>query len=190
MSTLLLNRYMPIISDSARQGTTFDLLSLNFAYGLDFVIAFFFGVSRSTNFIQNVEARNQWLATYLESHPGDLSFWSLEIPNVTKWLAKIGIRIMPEWHLEARRDLDAWTLEMVDGAEEAITKQPAKDMLPGDYPVAYNQLRQALIAEQRSKDDGNRTAQRLELASECLDHIRIFLSYLNINSKLMYEYRC
>ena len=175
MSILLFQRYMPIVSDSACQGTTFNLLNLNFAYGQDFINAFFFGISRGTNLIQNIDARNRWLDLYLKSHAENLSFWSLELPNITKWFARVGIQIMPEWYVEARRNLDAWALEMVDAAENAIFTQSAKYMHVGDFPVVYNQLRQALLKEQRGEDMFTNmrpsSQQRLELASECLDHI-------------------
>ena len=67
---------------------------MDFAYGLDFVSAFIFGIPRSTNFIENVKVRDFWLAAYLKSHPADYMFWPLELPRLTEWLKKIGISVM------------------------------------------------------------------------------------------------
>ena len=175
MSTVLLERYMPIICNSVRNGAEFDILELNFAYGLDVVSAFIFGISRSTNFIEDVEARNCWLATYLKSHPAEYMFWLLELPQLTKWLTKFGVSILPKWSTTAHNELDQWALQMVDKAEIEVLGKPAADMLPGDCPVLYTQLRLSLAAEQQIQERRENVApsplQRLQLASECLDHL-------------------
>ena len=101
-------------------------------------------------------------------------FWLLELPTMTKWLTKFGIHIVPSWSLKAHNDLDQWALQMVDKAEKAVSEKPAALMLPEDCPVVYSQLRLSLTVEQQSDDRGQDMApsprQRLELASECLDH--------------------
>ena len=49
---LVQNRLLPVLWKSADSNTLVDVLLINFAYGLDFVAAFIFGLSRGTNFIQ------------------------------------------------------------------------------------------------------------------------------------------
>ena len=67
---------------------------------------------------------------------------------------------------------------MVDKTEDAIAKQPAKDMSAGDCPVVYNQLRLALLEEQQKDVADPKNAlsgqQRPYLAGECLDHLGIY----------------
>ena len=151
------------------------MLDLDIAYGLDFVSAFIFGISRSTNFIEDVQARDSWLATFLKSHPVDYMFWLLELPSLTRWLTKISIHVVPNWYWEAHDDLDKWSLQVLDAAEDAIAKQPVEDMEVGDRPVVYSQLKRAMAKEQHNKGSQNGVTtsqqQRFELASECLDHI-------------------
>ena len=176
--TILLQRYMSIIRKSVQSGTASEILNLDFAYGLDFVSAFIFGLPRSSNFIENVKARDYWLVAYLKSHPADHMFWPLELPVLTAWLKKVGISVIPKWSSEAHDALDQWSLEMVDKTEDAIAKQSALDMSAGDCPVVYNQLRLALLEEQQKDEQDTKTAisgqQRLQLASECLDHLGIY----------------
>ena len=51
-------------------------------------------------------------------------------------------------------------------------------MSAGDCPVVYNQLRLAFLEEQQKNGTDRKTAlsgqQRLQLASECLDHLGIY----------------
>ena len=105
LSAVLIGRYMPIINESARNGTPVNVLGLDFAYGFDVVSAYIFGIGRSTNFV-DVKARELWLAAYFNSHPTDYMFWVLELPKLTRWLTKIGVRLMPKWSSEARNDLE------------------------------------------------------------------------------------
>lgn len=175
VSVVLLEHYLPTICKSVHHGTKLDILDLNFAYGLDVVSAFIFGISRSTNFIEDIRARQHWLATYLKSHSADCMFWLLELPTLTNWLSKFGIPVLPKWYFEAHDNLDQWALHKVDEAEAAIAKQPAKDMSAGDCPVLYSQLKLAIAEEHQNKVMKDKIAaspqQRLELASECLDHL-------------------
>lgn len=173
LSTLLLKHYMPAIDGSV--GTTINVLDINFGYSLDFVTAFIFGISRSANFIQDAAARNSWLASYAQSHPTDYSFWLLEMPGLTKLLAKIGIHLVPSWNQKGHHDLEKWTLEKLDATDRAIEERPAEEMQPGDCPVIYCQLKLAMANEQEHTEPKSRltppSEQRLELASECLDHL-------------------
>ena len=44
LSTVLQERYINVICESVRDGAELDILDLNFAYGLDVVSAFIFGI--------------------------------------------------------------------------------------------------------------------------------------------------
>lgn len=182
----LLGRMSPHFSSSARTRTPIDVLALNMAYGLDVVSAFTFGIPQGTNFIHDVHARNYWFGTYLKAFPSDYMFWLLYAPGLRKWAHRIGITIAPDWIGEARRNLEQWTLQIVDNTEEALRKRSVEDMPDGDVPIVYNQLKLAHAKERYAKGADLALAppseERLQIASECLDHLSTcILSFQTIN---------
>ena len=62
---LLFERLLPQYLQHAASNQPLNVLPLNIAYGLDFVSAFAFGLSRGSNFLRDVRARNDWLDTFL-----------------------------------------------------------------------------------------------------------------------------
>ncbi|KAL9099682.1 MAG: hypothetical protein Q9163_004856 [Psora crenata] len=171
----LFGRLSPQICESARTGKPIDVLRLNMAYGLDFVSAFIFGIPQGTNFLQDLQARDHWLSGYLKSHPNEHMFWLLEMHGLRRWARVFGVKLVPDWIWEARRNLDQWALRMVDNTEEAIGMKSVNDTPDGEFPVVYNQLKLALAQERHMKGIdltlGPPAEERLQLASECLDHI-------------------
>lgn len=116
-ATLLYKRLLPFLTECAKNSTAVEVLELNYAAGIDFVSAFFFGLSCSTNFLQEEEKRKRWLDAYLKSRPHEYMIWLEELPNLTAWLVKIGINIGPKWRVEASQELETWCLDMCDAAE-------------------------------------------------------------------------
>lgn len=168
-------RLLPLIWTAAEGNTPIDILSVNFAYGLDVVSAFVFGLSRGTNFVQDLERRQKWLEEYRKSHPSEYMFWLLEHPNLTKQLRRIGIHIVPKWFTVADKDFDKWGMRMIDAAEESLQAGLVEDRaISGEMPIAYYQLKNAMSKEQKLEACASfipNPAQRLELASECLDQL-------------------
>ncbi|KAL9612053.1 MAG: hypothetical protein Q9167_003345 [Letrouitia subvulpina] len=166
---------LPHFLSSARTKTPIDVLALNMAYGLDFVSAFTFGTAQGTNFILDVHARNYWFGIYLKAFPSDYMFWLLYMPGLRKWARRIGVIIGPDWIDEARRNLEHWTLQIVDNTEQALRKRPLGDMPDGDVPIVYNQLKLAHAKERYAKGVDPTLSppaeERLQIASECLDHL-------------------
>ena len=172
---------MPQLLNSAQSGRPIDVLGLNMAYGLDYVSAFIFGLPRGTNFIEDVGARDVWLARYLKSHPNQYMFWLLDAPKIRIWLSKLRIHVVPSWVWKAREDLDQWALRIVNQTEKAMSEVAADDMKDGDFPVVYHQLKTSMVKEDRqlgqtlhAKTPWERPSQ---LASECLDHLGIPLCF-------------
>lgn len=171
-TTLLYKRLLPFLTDCAQNDTAVDVLEMSFASGLDFVSAFFFGTSCSTNFIQNEEKRKRWLDAYLKAH--DYVFWVQELPVLLAWLAKIGINIIPERTVEANEELDVWCLNMCTAAEKVLlAQQNGEEIISGSLPVVYQQLKVATTKEMKQSDPTPLAleTQRLEIASELLDHL-------------------
>jgi len=175
LATLVQKRLLPVIWNSAGTNTPVDILSVNFAYGLDFVAAFIFGLSRGTNFIQEQEQRQQWLEEYRKSHPSEYMFWLLEHPKLTRWLRKLGIYVVPKWYKEADDQFDIWGLGMIDATEKALQDGLTDERaVAGEMPIVYHQLKQAMAREMKLEAGAKFSPsprQRLELASECLDHL-------------------
>jgi hypothetical protein len=166
------NRLLPSLSTA---GAGIDILAVNFAYGLDFVAAFIFGLSRGTDFLRDTKCRQAWLDEYRRSHPAEYMFWLLEHPRLVEGLARCGVRVVPRWYWGADEEFDAWGLRLIDETEKALqdglTEEGARS---GDLPGMYYQLKKAMAAEEKLEDGAYfkpSKAQRMELASECLDHI-------------------
>lgn len=180
---LLHGRLLPILAQSAHNELPVNILDLNFAYGLDFVSAYIFGISRSTNFLQQSGIRQHWLTEYRKSHPSEYMVWLQELPNLTYWLRRAAIYVVPKWYTKADEEFDKWALAMVDSTEGALqVTQAEKGFTAGDRPVVYEHLKMAMAEELGTKKPSwvvsplfDPEQQRLELASECLDHMGMAL---------------
>jgi hypothetical protein len=174
-----LQECLPAFKDSARTKTPLDFLSLSFAYSIDFMTAMIFGLPQATAFVKDGEQREDWLALYSESHTSKSMFWMQELPDWTNWLTRMGRPILSKSFQKAREDLESWVLEMVDHAEHDLREIPdeASPVLSacGYLPILYNHLKASLAREDYAngiaEEQQSRSRRRLEVASECLDHI-------------------
>ena len=175
LSNVVQSRFLPLVDRSAKSQTAVDILSANFAYGVDVIAAFIFGLSHGTNFTQDLEDRQRWLDEYRKSHPTEYLFWLLEHPNLVKKLRKIGIHVVPKWYKLADDNFDKWGLTLIDNAEKRIQDGLVEERtVSGDMPIVYAQLKEAIAGEQKLEGGmkfHTSPQQRLELASECLDHL-------------------
>ncbi|KAL9043687.1 MAG: hypothetical protein Q9214_003131 [Letrouitia sp. 1 TL-2023] len=109
-------------------------------------------------------------------------FWLLYMPGLRKWARRIGLTIAPDWIGEARRNLEQWTLQIVDNTEKALRKKSVENMPDGDVPIVYNQLKLAHTKERYAKGVDLALAptseERLQIASECLDHLSIAYTFV------------
>ncbi|KAF2001786.1 cytochrome P450 [Amniculicola lignicola CBS 123094] len=175
LAEMVQNRLLPAFWEMAASNAPHDILEINFAYGLDFVAAFIFGLSRSTNFLQDQVCRQVWLEEYRKSHPSEYMFWLLEHPRLIRVLAKFRIFVVPKWYHKADVDFDMWGTKLVDETEKFLQKGFTEEAASsGEMPHVYFQQKRAM-AEELKLDKGAyfkpTPQQRLELASECLDHL-------------------
>ena len=175
---LLHQRLLPILAQHADDGTAANMLDLSFATGLDFVSAFFFGIANSTNFLQNEGTRKRWLEEYNKSHGKSVALWIQELPDLTKWLARFGIPVIPKSRETACQELDRWGLKMCDAAEQFLLKRSeGEECEAGAFPAAYHQLKCAIARELTHPDLDTLLHEhpqyRLEIASELLDHLGV-----------------
>lgn len=150
-----------------------DAYELFCAVTMDGVTAYQFGLKQSSNHIQSGDLGAKWLRDYKARQ--EFIFWPQELPKLTKLFDLVGLRhlLVPKWVNQANADIEAWMMSMCDAAEAAITTETA--VSAGDQPVVYAQLR-SMMNKQRKGDvekQGNAPTQqqRLEIASEMLDHL-------------------
>jgi hypothetical protein len=148
LSELVQNRLLPSISELSASNAPIDILAVNFAYGLDFVAAFIFGLSRGTDFLRDEACRQTWLDEYRKSHPSEYMFWLLEHPRLVKLLAKLKLYVVPKWYHDADVEFDKWGMELLERTERDLqagfTEEAAKS---GDMPNVYFQLKKAMATE-------------------------------------------
>jgi hypothetical protein len=175
---LLHERLLPVLARHADDGTVANMLDLSFATGLDFVSAFFFGISCSTNFLQIDGARKCWLEEYNKSHGKRIALWIQELPCLSKWLVRLGINVIPKSRKAACQELDHWGLKMCDAAEQILlNRSEGEDCQDGTFPAVYHQLKCSIAREINHSDldtlFNDHPMYRLEIASELLDHLGV-----------------
>lgn len=190
-AALLQDRLLPILSAHSTSGMSLDIMPIHQALAVDSATAYFFGLQNGTNFLQDAEARQDWLNLYLRSRPRDYMFYLQELPRITRWLEKVGLHLVPPSREGYNDMVDAWCLNMCDRAESTMLH--GNDTTPGNNPVVYKKLMNATLKEGvatdasiflnsfKSEKDTNpfsspearncRSPQQLEVASELLDQV-------------------
>lgn len=168
---LLCRRMLPRIANAPNG--VLDAYELFCALTMDGVTAYLFGFNQSSNHTQSEDLGARWLRNYKARQ--DYMFFPQELPGLTRFLTWLGLRalVVPRWVDAANADIEAWALEMCDAAERAIVAGSPSS--PGDEPVVYGQLR-SMLKKQELHTDGKQKdtlteQQRLEIASELLDHL-------------------
>ncbi|KAF2100965.1 cytochrome P450 [Rhizodiscina lignyota] len=166
--TMLFERLLPIFQHSVETGQSVEVHSLSYAYAMDSFMAYQFGLSLGSNFVQDVEKRKWYMHNFFSRRP--YLFWPDNLPGLTSALQKIGIRLIPKWCDDATEDLASWNLEICDQAEKKLAAET--DIPPGDYPVIYATERaQFMKADGKERPlNGQSYPPRLELASDAYDH--------------------
>lgn len=171
---LLFHRMLPRIA--AAPNKMLEAYELFSATTMDFVTGYIFGLPQASNFLQDLEGSRKWLHNY-KARSGH-TFWPQELPNLTAAFTSFGIRrlLLPKWVDRANADINEWCLSMCDAAESAMLAGTIVD--PDDQPVVYGMMR-TMMRKQTSTASAALTKsaaslsqmERLELASEMLDHL-------------------
>jgi hypothetical protein len=101
-------------------------------------------------------------------------FWQQEYPKVTHFLRLCGLDPVPGSYHDAVAYLERWGTKRAASAEEMYKRSLETGSDPRDLPLLYSQLRSAMMSEKKVNQDDKgvlSTHQRLEIASECLDHL-------------------
>lgn len=172
---MIYERLLPLFQNSAKDEKPIEMLSLSYAYAMDSFMAYQYGLSLASNLIQNISERTWFLQCFFSGRP--YMFWTVEVPNFTSLIEKIGIKLVPKWTEKAAQDLENWSLDICDKAEELLERDehpPAVDM-----PVIFAQHRAAMRKQDldpKSQNDPNLLSvsqpypHRLEIASDMHCH--------------------
>lgn len=169
--TILCGRMLPRIA-AAPEGVleAYELFS---AVTLDVVTAYIFGLEQGSNFTDHAEVGAKWLHDYKSRQP--YLFWIQEMPNVFQLFSKLGLGggLIPDWVGRKSVAIEEQCLKWCDAAEAAILSGKAAESAR-HYPTVYGQLRSMLKKQEKSAEkQGSQLSQeqRLDLASEMLDHL-------------------
>jgi cytochrome P450 len=173
--TVLYRRMLPRIAAAPKgEQEAYELFS---AVALDVVTAYIFGLEQGSNFTDQPEVGARWLHDYKSRQP--YLFWLQEMPNVFHLFSKFGLGqwLIPAWVGKRSLDIEEQCLKWCDAAEAAIASGRAAKSARS-HPTVYGQLRTALKRqEEQSASPGEKSSsqltreQRLEIASEMLDHL-------------------
>lgn len=152
---LLFTRVLPLIDSSAQAQDACEVHEMNSAFAMDFVTAYLFGISRSTNFTQNTELRRRFLRAYYSRRHWQAI--SAETPPFIKnILQSLGISLFSTSVQEERNWMTAWTRDLCDATNDYL-ERGRTDSLPeekvdlGDEPVVFKQYKDGLT-KLREKD--------------------------------------
>ena len=172
----LVGRLRGIVAKGSSGGEVYDLFS---AVTMDFVSAYVFGLGNGSDFLRKPEVARKFLKDYKARQ--DFTFWPQEMPGFTGFMKRIGLLglIVPAWVAQANQDIEDWILSMCDEAESSIaTTESGSEKIesPANYPTVYAQLRSSLLKEASKSSSDISTSQfvqanRIEMASEMLDHV-------------------
>ena len=180
MSTVLQTRLIPILADHCNSSKSIDILELSLAYGIDIITATIFGLPCGTNVLQDLDYRDWFFAKFKDYSAGGNSFWLNDVPELTARLQSIGLDPVKPGYYRAKGELEEWCLTLVRAAENFLTLNASKnDVTLGDKPIVFEKL--WLAVEEEAKTNQGSLAnpvslssaddRRVEVASECLDHI-------------------
>ncbi|TID15282.1 cytochrome P450 [Venturia nashicola] len=175
---LLFNRLLPKLDKYATERRAFNIYPELSGMTMDFVTGYQFGLAASSNLIQDDEFRNHFLDLYDSRR--SYNFWPQELPGFTSFLARLGWKLVPDWVGEANKGIEEWTLKMCDDASSFLSSQKATRVedVPAseakNFPAVYSQLLSGMAKSKTpspSTTNTNNDQDRLEIASELLDHL-------------------
>lgn len=170
---IIFERLLPILENLAAESTPINVHEFNFAIAMDFITAYLFGMPNGSNFLQDVKARQSWLAIFQSRRP--YAFWALELPELltAKWLLDhVTVQVTPSWLDVMDKKLESNCVEMCNAAELSMkSTSSARSYVPActTKPVVYHQLSQSYSAE--PQPNPFTSPEGLAIASELLDQL-------------------
>ncbi|KAF2178954.1 putative cytochrome P450 monooxygenase [Zopfia rhizophila CBS 207.26] len=181
-STLVHTRFLHQLTTFASSQSPLDIIPVVLAFTIDMNTSYQFGIAGGTKYMQNEEERNKFVEFYRMRM--SCVFWRQELPELTKWMERFGLRVVKRRYDDGHRQLEKIFLRLCDRTavtyESLTNRKPSSrpvDKLDGgvkeeDYPLVYAQLRSS-IETLDSKATGlipqQTERQRLEIACELFD---------------------
>ncbi|KAI9846230.1 MAG: hypothetical protein M1837_004219 [Sclerophora amabilis] len=174
------NRLLPILDKAANASDPVEVHRVWESLAMDMITAYTFGLTNFTNFLCEERKRTEFFSLYYSRHP--YTFYAQEIPSFTAFLARFGIRLVPDEMISANKILHGLCLEWCDAAEETIRRHRQTDSQyanPAEEPVVFSQLYNAASAKSERRLDEQvpsvskppHSTPRLEIASEIFDQL-------------------
>lgn len=165
--TILQKRLTPLLERSGKAGEPVEMLQLNIALGVDVVSSFFFGLDCGSNFVEDCDGRRAWMIAYADSHNHRDMFVRQELPWLERAFKLFGLSISTRKCREGTKFLERWCQERCSMSDERLRESTVDQPSKGDYPLAYNHLKQMVEKQKvvKMKDLGR------EVQSEILDHL-------------------
>ncbi|KAI4097956.1 MAG: hypothetical protein LQ339_006660 [Xanthoria mediterranea] len=172
--TILLDGLVPRIAKDALGSQPTELLGLSYSMCIDLVNAYLFGQSTGSKFLTQGEDLKPFLEHYENRYCAE-SFWPQELPRLTRFLAKIGVRLLPERATASKEWMESWMMAMCKAADVAMQNaDPSALENIADFPTVYASLKGATDQTFSSLDP---YSKQCEIASELFDHMGLVLAY-------------
>lgn len=171
-AVIMYDRFFPALETSLPDGGI-DVYSLFLATVMDFISAYVWGISRSTNFVQEKGYREHWLELYKSR--ADFTFFPQELPQLTAFFKKCGIYLCPRWVDAANQELAASNTVLCDRAIEDFKAGKISDDV-ADEPVVMRALLNGIAKEGAHGEKSPLYSttilqQDLSIKSELWDHV-------------------
>ena len=159
---LLSTRFLPLLQSLSDTGETTDVHDMNNAFAMDFMSAYQFGLSASTNFTQDLTSRKHILHQYHCRR--DFEFFSAEAPWLKQLTRSMGLQIVPFYVDQANVLLEDWNAEMCHKADKHLEADKTDlEKYPGDDPVVYKQFKTAFTALREKDPNAGKAAGEVTL---------------------------
>lgn len=167
---LLRDRFLPFIQKSSLANTAVDVHDMNNGFTIDFMSAYQFGLACSTKLSIDPSTKHHYLQQYHSRK--EYEFHAQEIPHLRDWCKWLGFPLVPKEIETANNFIEDMGMKMCESANAYLDDLPS----PGAEPVVYKQFKNGLAKQRHLKMDGvasqkEADQQRLEVASEMLDHL-------------------
>lgn len=173
------NRLMPLLQKSTAHGQQLqgiNIHSLFCAVAIDFITSYCFGLSRSSNFVQDKNYRDHWLELYMTRK--DNGFFEQELPLLESMARRTGLSLTPSWVRAANQELERWCKNKSDAAVQYLRERNfSSSDEASNEPVVVRALLSGIDREDEYHGEEpplHSTALRqpeLSVASEVLNHI-------------------
>jgi len=165
VASILYDRFLPRLNATLSEAEpgVLDIYALLSGATMDIVTGYLFGLKAGSNLLDDPRQLAWFLDLYQSRRP--FSFWAQELPAFAAFLETwLGLRMTPKWVDDANRQIEKWTTDMCDAAEEVVKDGVAR---PEHLPVVYQHISHAL-----AHDTGKEATLPKEMvASEVLDHL-------------------